>query len=66
MACGSAPAPVVYSPVRFTLTSAPHPSTAHLTLTGLLSAAIFLIYDGTKVVFGLPTTSGIRKSKEKK
>lgn len=34
--------------------------------SGLLSAAMFLIYDGTKVLFRLPTTSGLRKSKEKK
>jgi len=35
---------------------------ARCVFTGLLSAAIFLIYDSAKIAFGLPTTSGIKKS----
>lgn len=32
-------------------------------VTGLLSAGIFLVYDSTKIMLGLPTTSGISKDK---
>eukprot|EP01089_Gocevia_fonbrunei_P013796 TRINITY_DN361_c0_g1_i5.p1 TRINITY_DN361_c0_g1~~TRINITY_DN361_c0_g1_i5.p1 ORF type:complete len:313 (+),score=18.51 TRINITY_DN361_c0_g1_i5:137-1075(+) len=34
---------------------------ARCVFTGLLSAAIFLVYDSTKVLVGLPTSSGIKK-----